>query len=84
MIPTSSRISNVAVEKVSLSINEQVLAETRARVGSRGLSSYVSEALARQLQHDRLGDLLVEIEAEVGPPDPNLLEEARKLWRLED
>lgn len=71
----------MAVSKVSLSIEEEVLAEARARAGRRELSRYVSDALRRQLQHDRLGELLAEMEAESGPIPEQLMEEARQLWR---
>ena len=71
----------MAVDKVSLSIEEDVLAEARTRAGRRELSAYVNEALIRQLQHDRLGELLDEMEKESGPIPSELLEEARALWR---
>ena len=71
----------MAVSKVSLSIEEEVLAEARQRAGRRELSSYVTDALRRQLQHDRLGELLVEMDAESGPIPEDLMEEARQLWR---
>lgn len=71
----------MAVSKVSLSIEEDVLAEARARAGRRELSSYVTDALRRQLQHDRLGELLAEMEATSGPIPDDLMEEARQLWR---
>ena len=71
----------MAVSKVSLSIEEDVLAEARERAGRRELSAYVNEALQRQLQHDRLGELLAEMETESGPIPPELLEEARGLWQ---
>lgn len=71
----------MTVSKVSLSISDDVLAEARERAGRRELSSYVTEALRRQLQHDRLGELLAEMEAESGPLPPELMEEARQLWR---
>jgi Arc/MetJ family transcription regulator len=71
----------MAVSKVSLSIDEGVLAEARERVGPRALSSYVADALRRQLQHDRLGELLAEMESESGPIPDELMEEARHLWR---
>jgi len=70
----------VAVSKVSLSIEEEVLGEARERAGRRELSSYVTDALRRQLQHDRLGELLVAMEAESGPVPEELMEEARQLW----
>jgi Arc/MetJ family transcription regulator len=71
----------MAVSKVSLSIEEDVLAEARERAGRRELSAYVNEALQRQLQHDRLGELLAEMETESGPIPPELLEEARSMAR---
>lgn len=71
----------MAVSKVSLSIEEGVLAEARSRAGHRELSAYVNDALVRQLQHDRIGELLDELEKESGPIPSELLEEARALWR---
>ncbi|MBK5223705.1 MAG: hypothetical protein JJE52_12715 [Acidimicrobiia bacterium] len=38
-------------------------------------------ALHRQLQHDRIGELLAEMDAESGPIPDELMEEARRLWR---
>ncbi len=80
-IPTYSTIAVVTVSKVSLSIDEDVLAETRDRAGRRELSSYVNEALRRQLQRDRLVELLAEMDAESGPVPDEVMEEARRLWR---
>lgn len=71
----------MAVSKVSLSIDEDVLAEARERAGRRGLSSYVNDALRRQLQQDRIADLLAEMDGEAGPIPAELMEEARELWR---
>jgi Arc/MetJ family transcription regulator len=71
----------VAVSKVSLSIEEDVLVEVRERAGRRELSSYVTDALRRQLQHDRIGELLAEMQAESGPIPEALMGEARKAWR---
>jgi hypothetical protein len=71
----------VAVEKVSLSIEGDVLAEARDRAGRRELSSYVSDALRRQLQRDRLLEFLAQAEAEAGPIPEEALEEARAQWR---
>lgn len=74
----------VVVAKVSLSIEEDVLEEARARAGRRELSSYVTDALRRKLQHDRLGELLAHMDDESGPVPEALLEEARGLWRAVD
>jgi Arc/MetJ family transcription regulator len=74
----------VAVSKVSLSLDEQVLAEARARAGRRELSSYVNEAVRRRLQHDRIGELLAELDAEAGPVPDELMTEARQVWLASD
>ncbi|MGB6057250.1 MAG: hypothetical protein WBF71_03230 [Microthrixaceae bacterium] len=71
----------MAMSKVSLSIDEVVLAEARQRAGRRELSSYVTDALRRQLQHDRIGELLAEMESEAGAIPEDLVEEARQIWR---
>lgn len=66
---------------MSLSIDEDVLAEARGRAGRRELSSYVNDALRRQLQQDRLAELLAEMDAESGPIPDEVMQEARRLWR---
>ena len=67
-------------EKVSLTLDERLLAEAREVVGSRKLSSYVNHALRLQLQHDRLAGLLEELEQEKGPIEPQVMEEVRRAW----
>ena len=67
-------------EKVSLTLEEALLAEARDVVGARGLSSYVNRALRHQLQHDRLAGLLAELEREKGPIAPEVMEEVRRAW----
>jgi len=69
-------------EKVSLTLEEELLTEARAAVGSRVLSSYVNRALRQQLQHDRLAALLAELEQENGPIEPQVVEEIRQEWPL--
>ena len=69
----------MAVTKVSMSLDADVLAQTRDRVGGRGVSAYVNEAVRRQLRRDALADLLVEMQAANGPVDDQLLEEVRRL-----
>lgn len=70
----------MSTEKVSLTLDEELLAEAREAVGSRGLSRYVNRALRHQLQHDRLGVLLDELAREHGPIDPQVMEEVRRRW----
>lgn len=67
-------------EKVSLTLEEELLAEAREAVGARKLSSYVNRALRYQLQHDRLMGLLTELEQEKGPIAPEVMEEVRREW----
>jgi len=67
-------------EKVSLTLEEELLAEARRAVGTRGLSSYVNRALRQQLQQDRLAGLLAELEEENGPIEPQVIEEVRRAW----
>lgn len=49
-------------KKVSLTLDNGLLAEAREMVGSRKLSSYINRALRLQLQHDRLAGLPAELE----------------------
>lgn len=70
----------MATEKVSLTLEEELVSQARATVGSRGLSRYVNRALRHQLQSDRLGELLDELEREHGPIDQAAMEEARRAW----
>ena len=74
----------MAVEKVSVSLDAEVLAETRKRVGARGLSAYLTEAVRRQLRRDALEDLLVELRSTRGPVPPEQIEEVRRLWPAPD
>jgi len=70
----------VSTEKVSLTLEKELLAEARAVAGGRALSRYLNRALRNQLQHDRIAALLVEIEREQGPIDPRVMAEVRDEW----
>lgn len=70
----------MTVAKVSLSLDEETLAAAREVAGPRNLSSYVNQAVRRQLQHDRLTALLAEMREESGPIDPALMDEIRDAW----
>lgn len=67
-------------EKVSLTLEEELLAEAREAVGARGLSGYVNRALRHQLQRDRLTQLLTELDRERGPVAAEVIEEVRNEW----
>jgi Arc/MetJ family transcription regulator len=70
----------VATQKVSLSLDEELVAAARQHGGRRGLSGYVNEALRRQLQRDRLIELLDDAEQDVGPIGDDVMEEVRRAW----
>jgi hypothetical protein len=70
----------MATEKVSVSLDDQMLADARDRVGGRGLSGYLNGALRRQLQRDRIQDLLAGFDDELGPIPDHVMEEVRDLW----
>ena len=70
----------MATAKVSLTLEEDLVAEAREAVGARGLSGYVNSALRQQLQRDRLTGLLAELERAHGPIDAAVLAEVRKAW----
>ena len=67
-------------EKVSLTLEQELVAQAREAVGARGLSSYINRALRHQLQRDRLTAYLAEFEAEHGPIEAEMLEEVRQEW----
>jgi hypothetical protein len=70
----------VRTEKVSLSLEKELLREARAVAGGRALSGYVNRALRHQLQHDRLAGYLAELEREKGPIESQVMEEVRREW----
>ncbi len=70
----------MAVEKVSVSLDSELLAQARERLGGRGLSAYVSDAVRRQLRRDALSDLLGELREASGPVSEDEMEEVRRLW----
>ena len=67
-------------EKVSLTLEQELVAQAREAVGARGLSSYINRALRHQLQRDRLTAYLAEFVKEHGPIEAELLEEVRQEW----
>ena len=66
--------------KTSLTLDRDLLAEARQRVGRRSLSRYINRALRHELQRDRLTELLDELEREAGPIEPGVMEEVRRAW----
>jgi hypothetical protein len=59
---------------------EDLTAAVQQRVGRGEFSQYVTEAVARQLELDLLGELAALLEAEHGPVSDEALHEARRSW----
>ena len=67
--------------KLSITVPPDLVAAVRLRVGSRGVSSFVSRAIAHELEREQLRAYLAELDQQHGPvPDP-ILKEARRAWR---
>ncbi|MCW2904416.1 MAG: sle [Streptosporangiaceae bacterium] len=54
-------------QKYSITLPRDIAEAARARGGPSGLSSYVTAAVARQLERDNLRELIAVAEAEHGP-----------------
>jgi hypothetical protein len=63
-----------------VTIPTDLAAELRSRAGRGNVSAYVTQALVRQLHHDRLGDLLAELAEVHGPVTDEELAQARAEW----
>lgn len=74
-------MAGAAVEKVSLTIDAEVLASVRGRVPRGGLSAYATAALRRQLERDGLAELVGELVEENGPLDEAAVERHGAAWR---
>ena len=58
------------IEKVSASLDTDLMKEVRAMVGPRGVSAFLNQAAREKLQHQRILALLDEMDDEHGPPSP--------------
>ena len=70
----------MAVEKVSLSLDADLVRRARRVTGHRGLSDLVNDAIRIKLQHERLRALLAAMDTEFGPVPPRELDGARTAW----
>jgi hypothetical protein len=73
-----------SARKVSVSMPEDLTAAVQLRVGRGKFSQYVTEAVARQLEMDMLGDLSDLLTSEHGPVPEEYLAEARAAWPDEE
>lgn len=61
--------AEVEYRKRSVSMPATVIEDVQAKVGAGAFSSYVTEAVQRQLRYDALDETLARMEAEHGPVD---------------
>ncbi|MFE9421915.1 hypothetical protein ACFYNO_03005 [Kitasatospora sp. NPDC006697] len=67
--------------KVSVSMPGSVVEDIKARVGKRGFSRYVTEAVERRIALDKLGELVGDYLAENGPFSEAVTREVEQEWR---
>ena len=66
----------MVTRKISVTVEEDVVKDLKNRVGARGVSRFVSLAIRHELEREELGELLVELEEVLGPPEEHLTAEA--------
>jgi hypothetical protein len=69
------------VQKVSVSMPEDLVAAVRERTGPGGFSRYVAEAVEERLREERLDELDRWLTETYGEPDPEYIEWAEGIWR---
>jgi hypothetical protein len=66
--------------KVSLSLPSALVERIRARVGPRGVSRYVAQALEAEERREALRAWLAGEDVEHGPVPVEIMEEVRRQW----
>jgi Arc/MetJ-type ribon-helix-helix transcriptional regulator len=57
----------MATKKYTVTLPEELAEEIRSEVGPGAFSAYVTQAIRRQRDNDRLGELVTWLEEEYGP-----------------
>jgi hypothetical protein len=68
------------VQKVSVSMPEELTAAIRERTGPGGFSRFVAEAAEKRLRFELLDEYLDELDELYGPVPRELMEQARREW----
>ncbi|MCL2780118.1 MAG: CopG family transcriptional regulator [Actinomycetia bacterium] len=71
----------VRYEKVSWTVDADVLAQVRARVPPGQQSAYATKALRRQLERDGLAEMIGELVALNGPVDEDAVRSCLEQWQ---
>jgi predicted DNA binding CopG/RHH family protein len=79
---TSGRIWAMASDyaKVSVSLPAPLVERIKKKVGSRGVSRYVAEALEHEERRQALRDWLADQDREHGPVPDDVMQEVRRKW----
>ncbi len=70
----------MGTRKISVTVEEDLVDALQGRVGTRGVSRFVTRAIRHELEREELGDLLADLETQLGPPDEGLVAEASALF----
>jgi len=70
----------MGTRKISVTVEEDLVDALQGRVGTRGVSGFVTRAIRHELEREELGDLLADLEAQLGPPDEEFVAEAAALF----
>jgi len=68
------------VQKVSVSMPEELSLAIRERTGPGGFSRYIAEAAEKRLRGELFSEYLDELDRAYGPVPPELTEQARREW----
>lgn len=67
--------------KLSVSVPFDLAQAVRKRVGERGVSSFITQALRHELERQQLGAYLDELDAKHGPVSKQALTAAKRVWQ---
>ena len=70
----------MAATRITITVDEDVLAELKTRVGPGEVSSYVVDALRARLRKDPILELLEKLDEMYGPLTDEEIEEGRREW----
>lgn len=70
----------MAMKKVSVTLDAELVAEIKTEVGEGGFSAYLNDALRRRRQRERFLALERELAEEFGPISDEVREQVRKEW----
>jgi len=71
---------DMATKKVSVTLDEGLVAEAKKRSRMVGFSAFLNEALRLHLQRDRLGGFLDELDRTYGPVPPDVQKAVDEQW----